>query len=178
MINRKYTLCDPDALRQLCVKYDWFSEGTNTQYEKFFYANEMGCPVEEMITMIWLCSDQDRWCRRDIRFTLIDEGLIPNYRVDVISEGSFTDEGCLVQTFTVRLSGDMYNDFLCKIRPINDRECYETEEQYKAYLDQVEHNKEVFEANLKRSLGITGHMVYERVISEIFTVVHMEKLTD
>ena len=83
-----------------------------------------------------------------------------------------------MQTFTVRLFGDMYNDFLWKIKPVNDRECYETEEQYKAYLEQVERNKAVFEASLKRSRGITGHMVYERVISEIFTVVHMEKLTD
>lgn len=52
-------------LRSLCIKHDWFTCGTNEQYEKLFYANENGCPVEELATIIWLCSNE-HWCRRDI----------------------------------------------------------------------------------------------------------------
>lgn len=175
--NKKYTLCDPDMLRQLCVKYDWFAEGTETQYEKFFHANEMDCPVEEMITMIWLCSDQERWCRRDIRFTLIEEGLMDDFRIDVVAEGSFKSEGYLVQTFTVRVDPFALNDWQ-DAHTVPDREWFDSDVSYIAELKRRERGKEQFESYLKRGLCIEGHMTYERVVSEIFAVVHMEKLTD
>lgn len=57
-------------LRSLCIKHQWFTEGTISQYDKLFYANEMGCPIDEIVTIIWLCSDSDKWCRRDIKYEL------------------------------------------------------------------------------------------------------------
>lgn len=65
----KYSIIPTYDLRALCIKHDWFTCGTNEQYEKLFYANSHGCSMEEIATIIWLCSD-DQHCRRDILETL------------------------------------------------------------------------------------------------------------
>lgn len=69
---KNYTVTTRENLRLLCIRHDWFTCGSIEQYEKLFYANENGCPLEEIATIIWLCSDED-WCRRDILSILIDE---------------------------------------------------------------------------------------------------------
>lgn len=66
---KNYSVTTPEYLRSLCVRKNWFTCGTNEQYEKLFYANEHGCPIEEIATIIWLCSDENH-CRRDILFEL------------------------------------------------------------------------------------------------------------
>lgn len=68
---KKYSVATPERLRSLCIRKQWFTCGTNEQYEKLFYANEMGCPIEEMATIIWLCSDSDVHCRRDMPSTWV-----------------------------------------------------------------------------------------------------------
>lgn len=64
----RLTTCD---LRALCIKHNWFTHGTNEQYAKLFYANDMKAPIDELVTIIWLCSD-DKWCRRDIKHELME----------------------------------------------------------------------------------------------------------
>lgn len=59
---KKYTVTTGEELRILCIRNNWFTCGSNRQYDKLFYANENGCPIEEIATIIWLCSDDD--CRR------------------------------------------------------------------------------------------------------------------
>ena len=59
---KKYTVTSPEELRNLCIENDWFTCGTNRQYDKLFYANENACPIEEIATIIWLCSNEE--CRR------------------------------------------------------------------------------------------------------------------
>ena len=71
-----HTVTTNENLRSLCIKNNWFTEGSNKQYEKLFYANENGCPIEQIATIIWVCSDSDVWCRRDI----LDE--LKNARTD------------------------------------------------------------------------------------------------
>lgn len=66
---KQYTVTSSTELRLLCICHNWFTCGTNKQYEKLFYANEHGCPIEEIATIIWLCSD-DKMPRRDILFHL------------------------------------------------------------------------------------------------------------
>lgn len=73
----KYSICNPEGLRELCIKNNWFTQGSNRQYEKLFYANQQGCPLEEIATIIWLCTDCEEplndgvaWCRRDIKAEL------------------------------------------------------------------------------------------------------------
>lgn len=63
---KQYSITTPEELRSLCIRKNWFTEGTNEQYDKLFYANEHGCPIEEIATIIWLCSDSETNCRRDI----------------------------------------------------------------------------------------------------------------
>lgn len=67
-----YTVTTPEKLRSLCITHNLFTEGTNSQYDKLFYANANGCPIEEIATIIWLCSDEN-WCRRDILSILSEE---------------------------------------------------------------------------------------------------------
>lgn len=72
-----------EKLRSLCIKNNWFTEGTNTQYEKLFYMNDMGASNEQIATAIWLCSDAETWCRRDIICALDKAGFTAR---DEISE--------------------------------------------------------------------------------------------
>ena len=63
---KKYSITTPDELRRLCIRKDWFTCGSNRQYEKLFKANEELAPIEEIATIIWLCSDDEAHSRRDI----------------------------------------------------------------------------------------------------------------
>ena len=69
---KKYSVTTPEELRNLCIRKDWFTCGSCRQYDKLFYANKMGAPIEEIATIIWLCSDDEEHCRRDILATLIE----------------------------------------------------------------------------------------------------------
>ena len=69
---KKYSVTTSEELRCLCIRKNWFTCGTNSQYDKLFYANENGCPIEEVATIIWLCSDDEVHSRRDILDTLIE----------------------------------------------------------------------------------------------------------
>lgn len=53
-------------VNELCNKYRWFTQGTTEQYNKMFRMVEEKAPIEEVATVIWLCTDEDKWCRRDI----------------------------------------------------------------------------------------------------------------
>ena len=80
-LYEQYTVTVFERLRKLCIDKNWFTEGTNNQYNKLFYANEMGCPIEEIATIIWLCSDTEihngemNICRRDILRDLVCERI-------------------------------------------------------------------------------------------------------
>lgn len=71
-MKQNYSVTTRANLRNLCIAHNWFTCGSCEQYEKLFYANENGCPIEEIATIIWLCSDEG-YCRRDILSCLIDE---------------------------------------------------------------------------------------------------------
>ena len=58
---KQYTVTTTENLRTLCIKYGWFKCGSNKQYEKLFRANELDFSIEEIATIIWLCSD-DEYC--------------------------------------------------------------------------------------------------------------------
>jgi hypothetical protein len=68
---------DNDKLRNLCIEHDWFTCGTNSQYEKLFEMNEQGAAIEQIATVIWLCSDSNVFenCRRDIILALHEAGF-------------------------------------------------------------------------------------------------------
>lgn len=62
-----------ERLTSLCIKNQWFTHGDNEQYSKLFYAAEHGAPLEEIVTIIWLCSDAEKWTRAAIRDILKPE---------------------------------------------------------------------------------------------------------
>lgn len=66
----KYSTIPTYDLRALCIEHDWFTCGTNEQYEKLFYANTNGASMEEIATIIWICSDADLHTKNDILATL------------------------------------------------------------------------------------------------------------
>lgn len=43
-------------LRQMCIDHDWFTGGTNEQYQKMFDLADIG-DIDGVIYSIWLCSD-------------------------------------------------------------------------------------------------------------------------
>ena len=45
------------ALRALCIKNDWFNHGSNHQYGKLFDRAAEGASLEELATIIWVCSE-------------------------------------------------------------------------------------------------------------------------
>jgi len=45
-----------ETLYRLCNKYQWFTNGDCTQYEKLFEKNRQGASIETLTTIIWLCS--------------------------------------------------------------------------------------------------------------------------
>ncbi len=45
-----------ETLYRLCNKYQWFTSGDCTQYEKMFERNKQGASLETLATIIWLCS--------------------------------------------------------------------------------------------------------------------------
>ena len=69
---KKYSITTNETLRSLCIKKNWFTCGSNRQYEKLFQMNEELAPIEEIATVIWLCSDDEQHCRRDILEELKD----------------------------------------------------------------------------------------------------------
>lgn len=52
-----YSIVPNDKLRELCIKNNWFTCGSNSQYEKLFESNTNGFTPMEIATIIWLCSD-------------------------------------------------------------------------------------------------------------------------
>lgn len=48
---------DSSELRALCIREEWFTYGTFRQYEKLFERNEQGASMNELATIIWICSN-------------------------------------------------------------------------------------------------------------------------
>ena len=44
-------------IRALCIKNDWFNHGSNYQYGKLFDRAAEGASLEELATIIWVCSE-------------------------------------------------------------------------------------------------------------------------
>ena len=58
MEHKIFGITYPETLRQLCIKNDWFTCGSNRQYEKLFIANEENWSIDEITSIIWVCSDE------------------------------------------------------------------------------------------------------------------------
>ena len=61
-----------DTLRRLCIQKQWFTDGTNSQYEKLFDMNRNGASVKELALIIWVCSDAEQHSRESIQTALTE----------------------------------------------------------------------------------------------------------
>lgn len=59
-----------ETLRDVCIKNNWFTCGSNSQYDKLFYMNEHGCSADELALVIWLCSEES-FSREQIKQELV-----------------------------------------------------------------------------------------------------------
>ena len=69
LIMKEYVITYPEILRELCIKNNWFTCGSNEQYERLFYANQNGFTIDQISIIIWICSKTDN--RREITEKLI-----------------------------------------------------------------------------------------------------------
>lgn len=60
---------DFDDLRNLCIVNDWFTCGTNEQYDKMFKMAEHGCTIHDLAMIIWICSE-------NVSFKYIEDVII------------------------------------------------------------------------------------------------------
>lgn len=51
---------DFNTLYFACNRYNWFTCGDNTQYNKLFELNKNGASIEELALVIYICSDVSR----------------------------------------------------------------------------------------------------------------------
>ena len=49
-----------ETVRQYCVANDLFTSGTVEQYEKMFDMLDIGQPIANIATVIWICSTTDK----------------------------------------------------------------------------------------------------------------------
>ncbi len=81
----KYSVTNNGTLAARCVKHQWFTCGTPEQYEKMFIANQEGATIEEIASMIWICSD-DTVARRDVLQELLElhEEYLKDYEAEQV----------------------------------------------------------------------------------------------
>ena len=59
------------------------------------------------------------------------------FKVEVIAQGQFKDCGLLIHTTVIRLNSDAMNEWI-ESSILNDRYCYECEEEWVAYKEKME----------------------------------------
>ena len=51
---------DVYALREFCIRHNYFTNGDNGQYQKLFDFFEKNEPMHDIALIIWICSDTDK----------------------------------------------------------------------------------------------------------------------
>ena len=73
-------------IRSLCIQNNWFTHGTNEQYERLFNMAESGADVHTLAAIIWTCSDPDCGTLVEIAEKLEDRTRYPIYLNSLIRE--------------------------------------------------------------------------------------------
>ncbi len=71
------SLLSAERLRALCIRKNWFTAGTNSQYNKLFALNRKGASAEELALVIWVCSENAD--RDAIKAELTSESLVEHF---------------------------------------------------------------------------------------------------
>lgn len=99
-------------VRELCIKNHWFTCGDNTQYERLFERVRAGAEIDEIATIIWICSED---VTKD---EIISKLMVPvrNERVELIRAmeliaRTVNDESVLMTWFANGVAdGDIADD--------------------------------------------------------------------
>lgn len=95
---------------------------------------------------------------------------------EIVAEGSFKSEGYTVRTIVIRLNSTALNEHILS-RDWNDRDVYETDEEYEAYKQRKYEERRQWERKILDGLKFTQDAGYSitKSVTEIFTVVLFEK---
>ena len=104
------------------------------------------------------------------------------FAISVITKGGFFDNDpgfngkqYKVDTYVIRLNHIALNEWIMS-EANNWPECYETREEYDAYLAEKKAQREALERKIAAAVGIVpglGGVTITKNVSEIFTVVHI-----
>lgn len=101
------------------------------------------------------------------------------FNISVVSKGTFEDQGYEITATTIRLNPVAMNEWIFSSL-LNDRWCYESQEEWEAYKAEKKAKREAWEKQIYNMLGIeiTGDWGFSitQNVSEIFTVVYMRPL--
>ncbi len=103
-----------------------------------------------------------------------------NFAIQVIASGSFVDQPVhdsstyLVETAMVRLNREVLHAWT-NIKWVDDRESFETDKEFEAYVNGKKHLLQKFEQNIAQAVGFTPDPDKEKinvtqVVSEVFAV--------
>lgn len=66
-----------DFIRKLCIQNNWFTCGNNSQYSEMWDMWEKcgsgECDINDVVTVIWICSDREVWNRKRIAEIISNE---------------------------------------------------------------------------------------------------------
>ena len=95
---------------------------------------------------------------------------------EIIAEGSFKSEGYTVRTISIRLNSTALNEYILS-SAWNEREVYETDEEYEEYKRRKKAEREQWERKILDRLKFTSDTGYSitKSVSEIFAVVLFKK---
>ena len=106
------------------------------------------------------------------------------FAVQVVAKGSFLDSDpgyggkvYEVETATIRLNHVAMNEWIFT-QVTNDRECYDTDEEWKQYLDEKKKRAEEFDRKIADALGFDTSVASVRVsqvVSEVFGVAYISE---
>lgn len=48
-----------EEVQSLCIKYRWFTNGDNGQFERLYNMIHDGANLDEVALVIWICSDEE-----------------------------------------------------------------------------------------------------------------------
>lgn len=64
------TINNVEIIYHLCNKHQWFTDGTNSQYNRMFDLARVGIKVNILAWIIWVCSDTDTHSYNEIFNTI------------------------------------------------------------------------------------------------------------
>lgn len=99
---------DNDNLRMICIRNNYFTAGDCDMYRKLFQANDDGASLDDLATIIWVCSSGVS--RREVLEALNREALTPisiSHLTDTLRDAAWGDAEIAIITEALRTHQDV-----------------------------------------------------------------------